>query len=243
LFEFLLLSVLSRANQDLNIPFQFSLTPFKPLSPDVMGVCVEFTVGLTEAFGIVELFLPAELLDAANRSRPVLSFTPSTLSLTWPVAVAAGHADVSAQEFTELEVGDVLLLTAEYSLLLPSDPTSGERGWNAVLLGDKPPRLKLQDYFERNSFMESQPVNQERGDSPDKPDLAKLLPVRVHVVLQQLEMTLEAFQTLGPGSVVRLDRDKSEPVQIAANGKILGTGELVEIDGRLGVRISNWAAK
>ncbi len=72
-----------------------------------------------------------------------------------------------------------------------------------------------------------------------KPNLAAL-PVRVHIVLSQLEMTLGELNNLRPGSIVELDREKSESVQLAVNGKIAGTGELVEIEGRLGVRISNW---
>jgi len=86
--------------------------------------------------------------------------------------------------------------------------------------------------------MESQGTAPEQSDF-QKPNLAAL-PVRVHVVLTQLEMSLAELNKLKPGSIVELDRDKSESVQLAVNGKIAGTGELVEIEGRLGVRISNW---
>ena len=86
--------------------------------------------------------------------------------------------------------------------------------------------------------MESQGTAPEQRDF-QKPNLAAL-PVRVHVVLTQLEMSLGELNRLKPGSIVELDRDKSESVQLAVNGKIAGTGELVEIEGRLGVRISNW---
>lgn len=89
--------------------------------------------------------------------------------------------------------------------------------------------------------MESQTATPEQSDF-QKPNLATL-PVRVHIVLSHLEMSLAELNKLRPGSIVELDRDKSESVEIAVNGKIAGAGELVEIEGRLGVRISNWNAQ
>ena len=86
--------------------------------------------------------------------------------------------------------------------------------------------------------MESQEAAAQQSDS-QKPNLAAL-PVRVHIVLTQLEMTLAELNKLRPGSILELDHEKSEFVQLAVNGKIAGTGELVEIEGRLGVRISKW---
>ena len=43
------------------------------------------------------------------------------------------------------------------------------------------------------------------------------------------------------GTVLELDKGKTDPVHLAVNGKVLGTGELVEIDGRLGVRVTGWS--
>ena len=76
----------------------------------------------------------------------------------------------------------------------------------------------------------------------DKPDLTTL-PVRLHVVLGQLEMSLAELNTIVPGTIVELNREKSEPVQIAINGKIAGRGDLIEVEGKLGVRITGWTFK
>ncbi len=86
--------------------------------------------------------------------------------------------------------------------------------------------------------MDREPEPPTQGDL-QKPNLAAL-PVRVHVVLSQLEMTLAELHNLRPGSIIELDRKKSDSVQLAVNGKIAGEGELVEIEGRFGVRIANW---
>jgi flagellar motor switch/type III secretory pathway protein FliN len=39
---------------------------------------------------------------------------------------------------------------------------------------------------------------------------------------------------------LELERAQDDPVQLAANGKIIGSGSLVEIEGRLGVEITSW---
>ena len=54
------------------------------------------------------------------------------------------------------------------------------------------------------------------------------------------EFTLAEVQSLGPGSIVELDGGRTDPVRLMVNGKILGEGELVEIEGSLGVKVLRW---
>ena len=46
---------------------------------------------------------------------------------------------------------------------------------------------------------------------------------------------------LRPGQVIELSRSPGEPVDLVVAGKRIGKGELVEIDGELGVRILSLA--
>jgi|AmaraimetFIIA100_FD_contig_41_24247690_length_586_multi_5_in_0_out_0_1 type III secretion system YscQ/HrcQ family protein len=87
--------------------------------------------------------------------------------------------------------------------------------------------------------MPSEEIGGDSAPAMAKPDLTTL-PVRLHVVLGQLEMSLAELNTIVPGSIVELNREKSEPVQIAINGKIAGRGDLIEVEGKLGVRITGW---
>jgi type III secretion protein Q len=59
-------------------------------------------------------------------------------------------------------------------------------------------------------------------------------------VLSQVELSLKNLEGLTEGSVIELTEDNSGAVQLMTNGKIMGTGELVEIDDRLGVQITQW---
>ncbi len=236
LFEFVLLSVLERANRELRFPFYFSLVPFETPPEEEPGVSIECVLDLTGAAGIIEIFLPGRLLTEIRHLRGDSQF-PS-IPATWLVLAAIGYSDLTLQELADLEVGDVLLVASAHRLLLPA-AQGVERGWEAVPVESDPPGLRIDNYFERSNLaMESEAAVPEQKDF-QKPNLATL-PVRVHIVLSQLEMGLAELNKLRPGSILELDRQKSEPVQLAVNGKILGAGELVEIEGRLGVRISNW---
>ncbi|MBV8865367.1 MAG: type III secretion system cytoplasmic ring protein SctQ [Acidobacteriaceae bacterium] len=251
LFEFLVLSILQRANSDLQFPFRFSLAPFEEPPESEPGIEVECVVSLTGATGVLELFLPSRLLGEVRRLQPVSlqdgaystkdDRQSTGVNVSWPLMAICGHADLSLQEMEDLEVGDVLLIDPDPSLLLPAKTCGSECGWHAELAESEAQRLKIEEYFERRDLMtESQAATPERSDA-GKPNLATL-PVRVHIVLSQLEMTLAELNRLTAGSIIELNRDKSEAVLLAVNGKIAGAGELVEIEGRVGVRISNWAA-
>ena len=69
------------------------------------------------------------------------------------------------------------------------------------------------------------------------------MPVRVQILVDEHELTLAQAERLAPGAVLDLDRDPRDPVRLAVNGRVVGTGELVEIEGRLGVKILEWSKR
>jgi type III secretion protein Q len=79
------------------------------------------------------------------------------------------------------------------------------------------------------------------GSAAGKPDLSSL-PIRLQVILSQIELSLDDLGRLMTGSIIELDRGKSDSVHLAANGRVIGSGDLVELEGKLGVRIIEWSA-
>lgn len=67
--------------------------------------------------------------------------------------------------------------------------------------------------------------------------LAADMPVQVVAVLGKKTITVGDLVGLKKGEVVELNRFPNEAVDLVANGKLMAKGELVEIDGKLGVRI------
>ena len=78
----------------------------------------------------------------------------------------------------------------------------------------------------------------EAGSEPGFCDL----PVRLHFDLGERQLTLSELMSIGPGYVFDLGREIRRAVIIRANGKPIGEGELVDIDGQIGVVILSLAS-
>ena len=62
--------------------------------------------------------------------------------------------------------------------------------------------------------------------------------VPVSVRFGKKQMLLEEILKLGQGSFIQLDRAVEDPVELLVNQKLLATGEVVVIDGRYAIRIT-----
>ena len=78
------------------------------------------------------------------------------------------------------------------------------------------------------------------NDVTDTTNLDLLLDVnlKVTVELGRAGLKFREVLNLAPGSVVELDRQTSEPVDILVNGSLLATGEVVVVDDHFAVRIT-----
>lgn len=64
------------------------------------------------------------------------------------------------------------------------------------------------------------------------------IPVQISVVLGQTNMQLSQLLKLGKGAVIELDRNVSEPIDIYVNNKIVAKGEIVVVDNKIGVTLT-----
>lgn len=79
------------------------------------------------------------------------------------------------------------------------------------------------------------------GASPENRDNIGLLMdvvVTMTVVLGGASIPLRDALKIGPGSVVRLERALGEPVDILINRELVGRGEVVVVDDRFGIRVT-----
>ena len=63
------------------------------------------------------------------------------------------------------------------------------------------------------------------------------VPLPVVVELGRIKTTAGDIVKLRPGHILELRRAPNDPVDITVNGKMVGKGELVEVEGELGVRL------
>lgn len=64
------------------------------------------------------------------------------------------------------------------------------------------------------------------------------VPLELTVELGRTTMYIKDILDLGPGSVVEINRLAGEPIEMLVNGKVIGKGEVVVIDERFGLRIT-----
>jgi flagellar motor switch protein FliN len=64
------------------------------------------------------------------------------------------------------------------------------------------------------------------------------IPLEVTVELGRTSMIINKMLQLTQGSVVELDKAAGEPVEIYVNDKLLGKGEVIVVNERFGVRIT-----
>lgn len=68
------------------------------------------------------------------------------------------------------------------------------------------------------------------------------LPVALVFCLGQMRLNLGELCSLAPGCVLPVVGGKTSAIAIVASGRTLGSGELVDVRGQLGIRITQWAA-
>lgn len=69
------------------------------------------------------------------------------------------------------------------------------------------------------------------------------IPVQLEVELDHKVLTLRAILALKKGSLIRLTRSAGENIDILLGTTLLGFGEIVVIEDRMGVRITDLASE
>lgn len=86
---------------------------------------------------------------------------------------------------------------------------------------------------------QSQAINEDLADTTELAEVpVDGIGVRVDFLIGQTRMTFSDLQSLKPGLTIGLEASMAPAVKILVSGQIVGEGELVQIDDRLGVRIT-----
>ena len=75
------------------------------------------------------------------------------------------------------------------------------------------------------------------GGVPSSIDLLRDVPLEVQAQLGKARKLVKDILKLNVGSIIELDKEAGEPVDILVNNKLIARGDVVEIDGNYGVRI------
>lgn len=96
-------------------------------------------------------------------------------------------------------------------------------------------------------------VNNQNGDSQEEAsqvegsgqgeqydiDLILDIPLDVSVELGRVKMLVNDLLQLGQGSIIELDKAVGEPLEIYINNKLTARGEVVVVDEKFGIRVTD----
>lgn len=161
-------------------------------------------------------------------------------SLTWPVDLVLGTTRLAGKLFKSIQTGDVLIIHDVHFIV-----RTFARIVSHYRLTEQGEKVEIEESISTG------PVGQSASETENSPDQMQSvfpaavnpgnLPVSVEFVLRTEFMTLnqlEKFIVLD--KFLDLPGNAQQPVQIRINGAIVGSGEFVRIEDRLGVEIHQW---
>jgi flagellar motor switch protein FliN len=64
------------------------------------------------------------------------------------------------------------------------------------------------------------------------------VPLQLSVEIGRTRMSIQELLSLGPGSVIELDKVAGEPLDLLVNGRLVARGEAVVVNDKFGIRIT-----
>lgn len=191
---------------------------------------------------MVALFVAGSWSSAEHEPTRAMLARLGALELALPLVVAQNLS--TPAELGRLEVGAAWLPGAGWSvdaelcgqgILLPGD---GEQG-HSVVLGPAE-RIVLGEPTSAPLAAPEQPMVSPANDAEPSTltDAVVEAPVVVRVELGTVSMKARDWASLKPGDVIETGRRIGQPVALRAGGRLLAHGELVNIEGELGVRVT-----
>ncbi|AEP13534.1 type III secretion system cytoplasmic ring protein SctQ [Chloracidobacterium thermophilum] len=236
--------------------FQSAATSDTPTRYLVGTVSLKFA----EAVGFAEFILDAATLEAFRQvgshllARPV---SDPTLALirqkhvaelarvqpTFSAALVIGLVEATYGELRTLEIGDFVILETIQSVLQPGGIGSVTVGVpeTLMLFGelDDEFRLTIQDIVPTLPMLSSEETSMPTEETATPPAVSlDDLAVTVRIELAARRLRLEEVAQLRTGYVLELGCKPTDPVTLTIDGRPIARGELVDVEGRLGVRIT-----
>jgi type III secretion system YscQ/HrcQ family protein len=200
--------------------------------PEVRGISVSAGIRLSAGGLRVRCFVPFPAVEALRARYPVPEPEQPAVVVTGTYWVAAGRQQLTAAEVAALEPGDFIRLEHGTTALI--DERAPDRCWAAVPAGDA---IRLLSVSPANLFPLEDSMTEPVSNGLD----IDALPVQIAVIIARKELPYGEIRRLAEGEILPLERGWSGPVDIALNGKILGKGELVDVDGTLAVKLCGWS--
>jgi flagellar motor switch protein FliN/FliY len=97
----------------------------------------------------------------------------------------------------------------------------------------------LDNEFQRAQFKDLGSERPEAGISEQQLDVIRNIPVTLSMEIGRTMLNIRNLLELTPGSVVKLERPVGEPLDILVNGCLIARGEVVVVNEKFGMRITD----
>ena len=90
-------------------------------------------------------------------------------------------------------------------------------------------------------------IQEEKLENKDSPgenvnydlDLILDIPLELSVEFGKVKIIINDLIQLGQGSIIELERSVGDPLEIYINGKLIARGDVVVVDDKFGIRVSD----
>ncbi|WP_446424043.1 type III secretion system cytoplasmic ring protein SctQ [Mailhella sp.] len=236
----LLAPVIDALQSALGVPVSADAVVLAPASvspsPCTLGMKVKLTGCSTQADQSLFLSIMPESPEAAPALAELLGrlplpsavrSCPGLAALPLELAFESGYLRLKLNDTKALERGDVLI---------PEVWHSAEGRLMLRLCRGHAPALSAPCTFAGGRAVLEAPLAPEVEPVMDSEH--NDIDIRLNFELDRTVITLGELSSLAPGYVFTLGCDAQTPVTVRANGKAIARGRLVDMDGTLGVQIS-----
>lgn len=169
---------------------------------------------------------------------PPERLTPDPLPLSLPLVIATAVATPSQLE--SLRRGDAFIFSDEprQSLVGASATLCAPHGERGLAVSIEERGLLLHGPVELSYELE-EPMSEDENSTAH--DTIAEAPVVVRIELGKVTMSVAEWLSLAPGEVLNTEVRLGSPAILRSNGRVVGSGELINVDGHVGVRITQLA--
>lgn len=240
-FEYCLLDWLTRSRQDA-----------QDLAPPVLAGLASPAEHLAEAGPVLRLHGAGEnvagriemrlkKVEQAARAKGTVSPQSPLISLPIELAVRVAQAKLDGATLKSVEPGDAIVF--ETSLAQLHDQQLG--GQAALAAPTGPNRFTLSILDDGNLRVEGLDPMELPMSEPSERSVSDVIADDVELTLNaelgRVRVTLAEVGGYGEGQVINLGKPVGTEVDLTLAGRLVGRGELMDVDGELGVRITRWS--
>jgi pSer/pThr/pTyr-binding forkhead associated (FHA) protein/flagellar motor switch/type III secretory pathway protein FliN len=217
---------------------------------------IELGFGATTEIGMIYSFvyLPSDCISQPDAQRTDLEeflLRAAWLGeLKYPFSIQIGVSLLVPEQIDALSDGDILLLDRT-GITLDKNVPAGvvdlrserlRRGaiHGSLVCNDKGScSITVQSFYQEG--LTSMTEANKKTDAPQEkaaaPDVVANLEIPINVEFARLSFTLEELSSLKEGQIIELEKSQPELVDLSVEGKIIANGKLVDVEGKLGVRL------